>query len=64
MGTVDFGKIIALHNAGWSNAKIADEMKMTEDEYSNALTGLLDIIDVKISNLEHEYNKIVTMLKR
>lgn len=25
---VDTGKILALHNAGWSNVKIADEMKM------------------------------------
>ena len=25
---VDTGKIMALHNAGWSNVKIADEMKL------------------------------------
>ena len=27
---VDVGKIRALHNAGWSNAKIADEMKLSD----------------------------------
>lgn len=27
--TIDLGKLKALHNAGWSNAKIADEMKIT-----------------------------------
>lgn len=31
---VDFGKIIALHNAGWDIAKIADEMCLTEQEYA------------------------------
>ncbi|MCD8366117.1 MAG: helix-turn-helix domain-containing protein [Clostridiales bacterium] len=25
---VDVGKIMALHNAGWSNVKIADEMDL------------------------------------
>lgn len=63
MGAVDFGKILALHNAGWSGAKIADEMRMTEDEYDDALTELLDVIDAKISDLEHEYKKIATVLK-
>lgn len=27
---LDTGKVMALHNAGWDNAKIADEMKVTE----------------------------------
>lgn len=27
--TVDVGKLIALHNAGWSVAKIADELKVS-----------------------------------
>lgn len=31
MVRIDLGKIIALHNAGWSSAKIADEMRMAED---------------------------------
>lgn len=64
MSAVDFGKILALYNAGWSNTKIADEMRMTEDEYDDALTDLLDVIDSKISNLEHEYKKIVAVLRR
>ncbi len=35
---IDYGKIMALHNAGWSNAKIADEMGMTPGAVSTALS--------------------------
>lgn len=63
MDKFDYSKVIALHNAKWSRAKIADEMRMTEEEYDNALTGLLDAIDAKISDLEHEYKKVVSVLK-
>lgn len=63
MVRIDLGKIIALHNAGWSSAKIADEMRMTEEDYNSALMGLLDTINAKISDLEHEYKKIAAMLK-
>lgn len=63
MGTVDFGKIIALHNAGWSNAKIAEEMRITEEEYDNVLMGLLDATDSQIRKLEHRYEKIILLIK-
>lgn len=33
---MDYGKILALSNAGWDNAKIADEMGMTPQQVSNA----------------------------
>lgn len=62
MADMDFGKIIALHNAGWSSAKIADEMRMTDDEYCEAITDKLDAIDAKISALEHEYRKYVALV--
>lgn len=62
MGAVDYNKIIALHNAGWDTAKIADEMRMTEDEYYDAITDRLDVIDAKISALEHEYRKYVALV--
>ena len=35
---VDYGKIMALKNAGWSNAKIADEMGMTQGAVATALS--------------------------
>lgn len=62
MGTVDYDKIIALHNAGWDIAKIVDEMRMTEDEYYDAITDRLDAIDAKIGALEHEYRKYVALV--
>lgn len=36
-GTIDYGKIMALRNAGWSREKIADEMGMTLNAVSNAI---------------------------
>ena len=35
---VDKGKIIALHNAGWDAAKIADEMKCTKQTVYNVVS--------------------------
>lgn len=34
---IDIGKIMALKNAGWSNAKIADEMGMNPQAVANAI---------------------------
>lgn len=36
---VDTGKIRALHNAGWPVAKIADEMRVSEQTVRNKLKG-------------------------
>ncbi len=35
-GKTDYGKILALANAGWDNAKIADEMGMTPQQIAGA----------------------------
>ena len=35
---IDYGKIMALHNNGWSNAKIADEMRMTPGAVATAIS--------------------------
>lgn len=35
---IDYGKIMALHNAGWSNQKIADEMGMTYAAVATAIS--------------------------
>lgn len=61
MTGIDYDKIIALHNAGWSGAKIADEMCMTEDEYYDAITDRIDVIDAKIVKLEREYKTFVSL---
>lgn len=37
--TIDRGKVKALHEAGWSNAKIADEMKCSTWSVSMILKG-------------------------
>lgn len=34
---IDIGKIVALKNAGWSNVKIADEMRMNPQAVANAI---------------------------
>lgn len=62
MSDIDYGKIIALHKAGWSNRKISDEMRMTEEEYQDALTEKLDQIDSQIKKSEREYNKLFAVL--
>lgn len=36
---IDYGKIMALHNAGWSNQKIADEMGMTYNAVATAISN-------------------------
>lgn len=59
---VDFGKIIALHNAGWDIAKIADEMRLTEQEYCDTVTEKLDEIDAQIGRLEREYRKYASLV--
>lgn len=63
MSAIDFEKIIALHNAGWGAAKIADEMRITEEEYDNTLFETLDATDKEIRRLEHRYRTIVEVLK-
>ena len=35
---IDYGKIAALRNAGWDNAKIADEMRMTKGAVAQAVS--------------------------
>lgn len=35
---LDYGKIMALHNAGWNNQKIADEMGMTYAAVATAIS--------------------------
>lgn len=35
---IDYGKIMALRNAGWSNEKIADEMHMTKASVATAIS--------------------------
>lgn len=36
---IDRGKVFALHNAGWANNKIADEMGCSNASVSNILKG-------------------------
>lgn len=36
---IDYGKIMALHNAGWSNQKIANEMGMTYNAVATAISN-------------------------
>lgn len=35
---IDYGKIMALRNAGWNNEKIADEMHMTKASVATAIS--------------------------
>lgn len=35
---IDYGKIMALRNAGWDNGKIAEEMHMTKASVSQAIS--------------------------
>ena len=35
---IDYGKIMDLHNAGWPNQKIADEMGMTYGAVATAIS--------------------------
>lgn len=38
--TLDWGKVKALHDAGWSNAKIADEMHSTASTIATGLSRI------------------------
>ena len=60
---IDYGKIISLHNAGWSGDEIAKELQLSRDAYNTALTDLLDRPDAKIKPLERQYRAVVGMLK-
>lgn len=60
---IDYGKLISLHNAGWSGDKIAEELKLSREEYDKALTDLLDRLDAKIMLCERQYRMVVEMLK-
>ena len=60
---IDYGKIISLHNAGWSGDKIAEELGMSREAYNTALTDLLDGLDARIKPLERQYRAVVGMLK-
>lgn len=60
---IDYGKIISLHNAGWSGDKIAGELKLSSEAYNAALTDLLDRLDAKIMLCERQYRMVVEMLK-
>lgn len=61
--TIDYGKIISFHNAGWPGDKIAEELKLSREAYNAALTDLLDRLDAKIKPLEQQYRMVVEMLK-
>lgn len=58
----DYGKIMALRRAGWDNAKIADEMGMTQTEFKDALSGCMDMLDKRIRALESCYKQAAGML--
>ena len=60
---IDYGKIISLHNAGWSGDKIADELHLSREAYNTALTDLLDRLDEKIKPLEQQYRVVMEILK-
>lgn len=38
--SLDLGKVKALHDAGWSNAKIADELKVSTSTIQRAVTEM------------------------
>ena len=58
----DYGKMMALRRAGWSSAKIADEMRMMDEEYCDAVAERLDEIDFQISRLEREYRRYASLV--
>lgn len=63
MKNIDYGKISALHNAGWPGDKIADELNLSRDEYNTVLMDLLDLLDKKIKSLENRYRLVARILK-
>lgn len=62
MKEIDYGKIFALHNAGWSNPKIADELQMSNDEYYNVLFEKLEQLDKQIHELEIKYEEYIALM--
>ena len=59
---IDYRKMMALRRAGWSGAKIADEMRMTEEEYFDAVAKRLDEINARIKRLEREYRRYASLI--
>lgn len=59
---VNYGKIMALHNAGWDSHKIADEMRLSDEQYLDAITDKFDEIDAEIKRLEREYQAYVSLI--
>ena len=44
---LDLGKIAALHNAGWSNRKIAEEMHVSDVTIANRLEEAMEFLENK-----------------
>ena len=44
---IDRGKVMALHNAGWNNAKIADEMGCSAWSVSSIISAARDIGEIE-----------------
>ncbi|MCI9682924.1 MAG: hypothetical protein HFI26_16305 [Lachnospiraceae bacterium] len=59
---IDYGKIISLHNAGWSGDEIAKELQLSREAYNTALTDLLDRLDEKIKPLDRQYRAVMGIL--
>ena len=62
MKNADYGKMIALRKAGWSGREIAEEMRMTDGEYCDAVAAKLEEIDAWIGKLEREYRKYASLI--
>lgn len=62
MKIVDYGKMAALRGAGWGGKEIAEEMRMTDGEYCDAVAAKLEEIDAKIGRLEREYRKYASLI--
>ena len=46
---VDRGKLLALHNAGWNNAKIAEELKCAERTVYNILWNMKNVEGLEVT---------------
>lgn len=53
---LDLGKIAALHNAGWTNRKIAEEMKVSDVTISNRLQEALEFLHNNNNTLQEVDN--------
>ena len=51
---IDYGKIISLHNAGWSGDEIAKELQLSREAY--------DRLDEKIKPLDRQYRAVMGIL--